>query len=165
MSRQASLTTLLTTPRMQWYLRHGAQARQAARFCQDAGWYLFGALTFRQGLSGRREERDDALRYTVKLLFDPDPMRPALMELLTQAENTPDQHDPDDEQITAIQTLLHLARQVVAAIDAIPGGISRYVQDVQQASALLHTCWAFSKAVEHVCTSCEAELVAQLTVR
>lgn len=166
MSNWEELTQLLATPRMQWYLQHGALARKAARHCRDAGSYLFGVLTFRQGLSGRYEERDGVLKVTVKNFFEPDEVTPPLLELVAAVQD--DAVQPAEvEENASIQAILSSAQAVLDALDRAlyPGVELRMVRDVNQASPLLHTCWRFSQTVEDFCASCEADLTALLRVQ
>lgn len=165
MANREELTRLLATPKMQWYLRHGAQVRKAARHCRDAGAYLSGALTFRQGLVGPCEGRDGALKSTVKNLFEPDEVTPPLLELLAAAQGDAAQPTAADAASAPIQAILSSAQAVLDALDRAlyPGTELRTVRDANQASPLLHTCRRFSQTVEEFCSSCEAELVAQLT--
>lgn len=85
MPDQAQLHALIQTPRIQWYMRHGAQARNVARVCQDAESYLDGAMTYRQGSSGSGINDPGTLNYTVRKFFDDDELTPALREFLAAA--------------------------------------------------------------------------------
>lgn len=163
-----ALQSLLQTPRMQWYLRYGAQARRVARSCEHAGWYLHGALTLRQG-HGIVEDLG-SLSFTVKYLFDDDELTPALKAFVAAAapgegEGAAALHPPpaSGELLTEeIRTLFDLAQQAVEAADSIPGYLKRYVHTTEQVSLLVRALWAFGRSTEHLCASCEKALAESL---
>lgn len=164
-----ALQSLLQTPRMQWYLRYGAQARRVARSCEHAGWYLHGALTFWQG--NGIEDGLTSLSFVIKLLFDGDELTPALKALLATA--TSDEEEGPAQKQSApgsepalpeeVRDLLEKAQRAVEAADAIPGQLKRYVQNTEQASWLIRAFWAFGRATEQFCASCEEALAQVLT--
>lgn len=162
------MKTLLQTPRLQWYLRHGVQARGVGRSCEHAGWYLHGALTFRQG-QGIVDDLS-SLNFVVKHLFDDDELTPTLKTFLAVA--TSGQGESVAEHATApgaepvlaedILKLLDLAQQAVEVADSIPGGVKRYLLNTEQATQLVQTFRAFGRATERFCTGCEEELAPLL---
>lgn len=149
------------------YLRYGAQARQVARSCEHAGWYLHGALTFRQGQGIVGDL--SSLNFVVKHLFDDDELTPALKAFVAAAAPgegeglAPEHPFPNSGEMLSedIRTLLNLAQRAVEAADSIAGDLKRYVHHTEQVSLLLRACWAFGRATEQCCASCEEEL-AQL---
>lgn len=164
-----ALQSLLQSPRLQWYLRYGAQARRVARSCEHAGWYLHGALTFRQGLG--IADGLSSLSFVVKLLFDEDELTPALKAFVAAAAPGEGEASalkaaaPGAEPVLPedIQALLELAQRAVDVADSIPGGVKRFLHSSEQATQLIHAFWAFGRATEQFCASCEEALTQVLT--
>lgn len=158
----AALEALSQTPRLRWYIRHGAAARVAARVCWNAGARIFGALTFRQGAGLANPVTDlGGFDSVLKDLFhDEDVTTPPLQTLLRAADVA--ESDTSADMPAEVAVVIQHVERLLLEISIRPDGRKRRASSQSELIELYANFFSCAVAIEAFCNTCESDIVALL---